>query len=203
MTKPRCRARRTKSLPKMYALQHEHRTAENARARTTSVNMHCAQLYRQSGREAGRKQVFSGSDGGLGNLGQRHGQGYVSDAIHWFLHKFNVDLVDTLRAFVAAACLMCPATAPLPNPKPALVHWPQQLRGHSPFLMRTSSWMACSRSYQHALLMQKVFHSKLATWQICCQESRVGWTRNEDNLPHWAGAVKMILLIQPSSAAAE
>ena len=26
-------------------------------------------------------------------------------AIHWFLHKFNVDLADTLRAFKAAACL--------------------------------------------------------------------------------------------------
>ena len=26
---------------------------------------------------------------------------------------------------------------------------------------------------------------------------------NEDNLPHWAGAVKMVLLIQPSSAAPE
>ena len=54
-------------------------------------------------------------------------------AIHWFLHKFNVDLVDTLRAFKAAACLMCPATAPLLslNPTPASVHWPQQLRTFS------------------------------------------------------------------------
>ena len=25
---------------------------------------------------------------------------------------------------------------------------------------------------------------------------------NEDNLPHWAGAVKIVLLVQPSSAAA-
>ena len=54
-------------------------------------------------------------------------------AIQWFLHKFNVDLVDTLRAFKAAACLMCPATAPLLNPTPASVHWPQQL-GTLPFL---------------------------------------------------------------------
>ena len=55
-------------------------------------------------------------------------------AIHWFLYnKFNVDLVDTLRAFKAAACLVCPATAPLPNPTPASVYWPQQLRTF-PFL---------------------------------------------------------------------
>ena len=53
--------------------------------------------------------------------------------IHWFLHKFNVGLVDTLRAFKAAARLivMCPATAPLLNPTPASVQWPQQLRAFS------------------------------------------------------------------------
>ena len=37
-------------------------------------------------------------------------------AIHWFPHKVNVDLVDTLQVFKAAACLMCPATAPLGPP---------------------------------------------------------------------------------------
>ena len=58
---------------------------------------------------------------------------YVRDAIHWFLHKFNVDLVDTVQAFKAAACLMCPATAPLLNPTPASFHLPQQLRAF-PFL---------------------------------------------------------------------
>ena len=50
---------------------------------------------------------------------------YVRDAIHWFLHKFNVDLVDTVQAFKAAARLMCPATAPLLNPTPASIHLPQ------------------------------------------------------------------------------
>ena len=29
------------------------------------------------------------------------------------------------------------------------------------------------------------------------------WRQNEDNLPYWTGAVKMVLLIQPSSVAAE
>ena len=49
-----------------------------------------------------------------------YGEGnYVRDAIRWFLHKFNVDLVDTLLAFKASARLMCPATAPLLNPTPA------------------------------------------------------------------------------------
>ena len=57
-----------------------------------------------------------------------YGQGYVRDAIHWFFHKFNVDLVETLRAFKATARLMCPATALFLNPTPASVHWRQQLR---------------------------------------------------------------------------
>ena len=50
---------------------------------------------------------------------EAYGQGYVHDAFHWFLHKFKIDLVDTLRAFKAAARLMCPATAPLLNPMAA------------------------------------------------------------------------------------
>ena len=68
---------------------------------------------------------------------------YVRDAIHWFLHKFNVDLVDTVQAFKAAARLMCPAaaTAPLLNPTPDPFTCLNSC-GHSPFLMRTqSSWM--------------------------------------------------------------
>ena len=53
---------------------------------------------------------------------EAYGQGNVFeliDAIHWFLHKFKIDLVDTLRAFKAAARLMCPVTAPLLNPTAA------------------------------------------------------------------------------------
>ena len=29
------------------------------------------------------------------------------------------------------------------------------------------------------------------------------WRQNEDNLPHWVGAVNMVLLLQPTYAAAE
>ena len=39
--------------------------------------------------------------------------------------------------------------------------------GHSPVLMRTSSWMVWAGSCQPTLLVQpKVFHSKLTEWQI-------------------------------------
>ena len=37
-----------------------------------------------------------------------------------------------------------------------------------------------------------------------CKKVESGGDRsNEDNLPHWAGAVKMVLLIQPSPAVAK
>ena len=52
-------------------------------------------------------------------INNSYGQGYVYDAIHWFLHKFKIDLVDTLRAFKAAARLVYPATALLLNPTAA------------------------------------------------------------------------------------
>ena len=95
MTKPRRRVRRTESLPKMSALQHEDRTAENARARITSVSVPYA--CRQSGLEAGRKQVFSGSDGGLGK-GIWTGPGlYVSDAIHRFFHNMASNVMTRIH----------------------------------------------------------------------------------------------------------
>ena len=72
-----------------------------------------------------RKQVFSGSDGGLVMQRNMDICGVCACAIHWFLHKFNVDLVDTVQAFKAADRLMCPATAPLLNPTAASIHLPQ------------------------------------------------------------------------------
>ena len=72
VTAPPCEAHRA-SLDKdgctrYSTVQKQQGTAENARARTTPVSVSCA--CRQSGPglsgpEAGRKQVFSGSDGGL------------------------------------------------------------------------------------------------------------------------------------------
>ena len=46
---------------------------------------------------------------------EAYGQGFVHDAIHWFLHKFNADLVDTLGEFKAAARLMCHCSFSQPN----------------------------------------------------------------------------------------
>ena len=77
--------------------------------------------------------------------------------------------------------------------------------GHSPFLKRTSSWMArlCQECCQPTLLVWKAIHLKLGDSMADLAAKKVDWWRqNEDNLPHWAGAAKMVLLVQPSSAAA-
>ena len=117
----------------------------------------------------------------------------MSDAIHWFLHKFKIYLVDTLRAFKAAAHLMCPATAESftqPNS-----------RRHSPFLMRTSPWMARLCHYGAASLLQVARakgHLKLSDSIMMADlaAKKVDWWRqNEDNLPYWE--VKMVF--NPSS----
>ena len=96
--------------------QKQHRTAENARLRSTSLSQ---RALKHAGNLVliGRKQVFSGSDGGVDR--GRYGQGFVHDALHWILHKFKIDIVDTLWAFKAAARLVCPATAPLLNTRGA------------------------------------------------------------------------------------
>ena len=113
----------------MYVLQY---TESNMGLRKCTSEDHLSRrvLHMQAANLVLKREennFFSGSDGGL-SRGVWTGHSLVSPR-----DKFNVDLVDTLRAFKAAACLMCPATAPLLNPTPASVHWPQQLRTF-PFL---------------------------------------------------------------------
>ena len=96
---------------------------------------------------------------------------YVRDAIHWFLHKFNVDLVDTVQALKAAARLMCPATAPLLHPTPASFHLPQQLRAF-PFLIGYSH----DRQIHVCQLVPMVIWSWTSNVANCGQNVPVGWT---------------------------
>ena len=91
---------------------------------------------RQFGLKAGRKQVFSGSDGGLGK-DIWTGPGLLCELVMpftGFSTTSTLTPVDTLRAVEAAARLMCHATAPLFNRTPAFVHWLQELRAF-PFLI--------------------------------------------------------------------
>ena len=206
MRKPRRRLRCTERLPKMYMYalstlldksniglrkMHERGPPQSA----------CPNACRQSGPESKEKtSFFSGNDGGLGRD--------IRHAIHWFLHKFNVDLVDTLRlgAFKAAHRL-CRATAPLLNHLPnacilslaaAAVGIPSPFRNEDSIMdglcqelpARLRIPCLCRRCSFKADSMADLAAKKV-DW----------WTQNEDNLPHWAGAVKMVLLVQRSSAA--
>ena len=129
---------------------------------------------------------------------EAYGQGCVCEAVRYFLLKFNVELVDTVRAFKAAR-LMCPATVRSLDPTPTSV---QQLRAF-PFLdedgimdalcQELPSYLACAEgvSFQGDSLADLA--AKKVEW----------WRCNEEKLPHWSKAVKLVLLVQPSSAASE
>ena len=59
--------------------------------------------------------------------------------------------MDALREFKAAARLMC--TAPFSQPNTSVYPFTgRNSCGHYPYLMRTSSWMACARSCQPSYL---------------------------------------------------
>ena len=127
-------------------------------------------------------------------LGQRHwyGLGYMRNAIHWFLHKFNIDLVDTLRAFKAADCLTddvpCHWSFTQPNTVTRIWHLPQQLWAF-PFVM-TVSWMVCARSCQPTLrgrVVQEGVSFKADSMADLAAKKVEWWRQNEDNLPPWVG----------------
>ena len=146
-----------------------------------------AAACRQSGLEAGRKQVFSGSDGGLG-------RGIWTGL--WWVMPFT----DAFTGFSTSSALtlwnhfglLSEHSKPLPAwcALPLLLYSTQQLHpftihnscGHSPFSMRTSSWVACARSC-HPCSCGRCF---IQSWQhgiSGCQESQVGWRQKEDHLP--------------------
>ena len=168
---PRRCVRRTEPLPKMYALQytqHGPRKMHQQGPPQSACPAH-AGIWSWSG----KKTSFFGKWRWL-----EHRR--MDRAIHWFLYnKFNVDLVDTLWAFKAAACLVCPATAPLLNPTHASARSLAATAADIPlFFMRTSSWMACARSCQPiAYRPCSCGECFIQSWQhgrSGCQESRVG-----------------------------
>ena len=116
----------------------------------------------------------------------------VELAITWFQRKFNVDLYDLLMPFKAAR-LFCPVSVQWLRPTDASV---ESLRAF-PFLdsdeiingpkAKLPDYLAAAEDVNVLNEEQKV------EW----------WHRQEERLPRWATTVKQVLLIQPSSAAAE
>ena len=116
----------------------------------------------------------------------------VQPAIQWFLRKFNVDLNDAVTAFKAAR-VMCPMTVGWLRPTQASV---EALRIF-PFLDNDTTIDSLVRELpQYITATQDV--------AIECEGRKVEWWKvHEERLPNWSSAVKKVLLVQPSSAAAE
>ena len=155
--------------------------------------------------ETGRKQVFfSWSDGGLG----------IGTDMDWVIS------VMPFTGFSTSSTLTLWILSEHSKPQPAWCALPLILYStqhlhlficrnsceHSPFVMRLLSWMVCARSCQPTLrgrVVQEGVSFKADSMADLAAKKVEWWRQNEDNLPHWVGAVKMVLLLQPTSAAAE
>lgn len=129
---------------------------------------------------------------------EEHGRESIRDAVLWFSRKFNVELYDTVRVFKIAR-LMCPETVNSLQPTPATLN---QLR-----IIKVLD----SDAIIEGLVDELPLYLAAATDVTFLGETmhevagkKLGWWRDHaDQLPLWSNAVRKVILIQPSSAAAE
>ena len=129
---------------------------------------------------------------------EEYGRSCVRDAVHWFQRKFNVELYDTVRAFKAAR-LLCPASVQSLGVTPENV---SQLRAF-PFLDEDKIIDDLSAELPRYLAAAEgaVFPGDSLAEKA---EKKVKWWKDHaQDLPHWADAARKVMLVQPSSAAAE
>ena len=116
----------------------------------------------------------------------------VQPAIRWFLRKFNVELYNTVSAFKAAR-IMCPVAVQWLAPTAETIKTLKIF----PFLNNDATIDALVKELpQYVAAAQDVIISsegKKVEW----------WKHHAEQLPNWSSAVKKVLLVQPSSAAAE
>ena len=158
---------------------------------------------RQSGSVAGRKQVFSGSDGGLG-------RGVWTGLCAWChslaspqVQRWPCGYSPSIQSYspldVPCHCSFTQPNTCIRSLAASAAGIPLSLWGHH------HGWPVPGAA-SPPCLSRRCF---IQSWQhgradlAAMQESRVWWRQNEDNLPHWAGAVKVVLLTQPSSAVAK
>ncbi|CAB4040917.1 DNA-directed primase polymerase, partial [Paramuricea clavata] len=116
----------------------------------------------------------------------------VQPAIRWFLRKFNVELYNTVSAFKAAR-IMCPVAVQWLAPTAETIKTLKIF----PFLNNDATIDALVKELpQYVAAAQDVI--------ISSEEKKVEWWKHHaEQLPNWSSAVKKVLLVQPSSAAAE
>eukprot|EP00112_Aurelia_sp_Birch-Aquarium-sp1_P014586 Seg3162.1 transcript_id=Seg3162.1/GoldUCD/mRNA.D3Y31 product="hypothetical protein" protein_id=Seg3162.1/GoldUCD/D3Y31 len=110
----------------------------------------------------------------------------------YYLEKFNVEFHDVVRAFRGAR-LCCPVQVQSLNPTADSL----QLLRNFPFLDDDTIIAGLVEELPMYLAL-------VDGTQIQVEDEKLKWwERNASNLPRWAKAVKKILVVQPSSAAAE
>jgi hypothetical protein len=115
---------------------------------------------------------------------ERRAKACIQPAIHWYLY-------DTLLAFKTAR-LMCPVSIQWLKPTQETV---ESLRAF-PFFD--------SDDVMNSLKVElPAYLTAAEDVAISTEEKKVEWWYDhQEQLPHWASAVKQVLLVQPSSAAA-
>ena len=130
---------------------------------------------------------------GNGTLTQQlvqYGRSCVQPGLDYFLARFNQDLSESVAAFKAARlCIPQKITEMQPdaNAIDALSAFP--------FLNDTSTLSNLKTELPDYLVKAADASAEMAPLDW--------WERHVHNLPHWSAAVRKIVLVQPSSAAAE
>ena len=128
---------------------------------------------------------------GIGLIGQRL-PSCVQPAIDWFLRKFNVQLWNTVSAFKAAR-YMCSVS----------VQWLKPTQ-QSVEALRIFPFLDDDGIINGLKAELPAYLAATEDVVINTEERKVDlWHNHKDQLPHWASAVKKVLLVQPSSAVAE
>ena len=120
----------------------------------------------------------------------------VQPGVFWFLQKFHGEGRGGLRPMLEAfklARYFCPVQVQALQPTAADVN----LLRHFPFLRIDN----VIRGLQDEL---PAYLAEVDGCRLSTDEEKVAWWRDHsDSLPKWASAVRQVLLLQPSSAAAE
>ena len=112
-------------------------------------------------------------------------------AINWFLHKFNVELGDTVMAFRLAR-FFDPVLAQSLSLTPEKVN---ALRAF-PFLDKDDIIQGLTDELPQYL-------AAIDGVELQSDDEKVHWWQRQRNIPQWSDAVRKLLLVQPSSAASE
>ena len=116
----------------------------------------------------------------------------VDPAIQWFLRKFNVQLYDLVAAFKATR-FMCLVAVQWMRPTAATVS-----------ALRIFPFLNSYRIRDGLIAELPDYVAAAQDVVVTTEEEKVRrWCQHVERLSRWSAAVKQVLLVQPSSAAAE